>query len=101
MPAAWIGAGQFHRVIEAQATLLPSSMCTSNVHAHRRHKHGMSHILEKHIVTSFGYAAPNMVLQLNPDYRTVLNYAPQTVTATIVNAKADYLINEHATIVEG
>ena len=31
-------------------------------------------------------------IALNPDYRTVLTYATQTVTATIVNAKADYLI---------
>ena len=30
--------------------------------------------------------------QLNPDYKTVLNYATQAMTATIVNAKADYLI---------
>ena len=37
-------------------------------------------------------AAPNMTLQLSPDYRAVLNYATQTVTATIVNAKAGYLI---------
>ena len=33
-----------------------------------------------------------MALQLNPDYKTVLNYATQAMTATIVNAKADYLI---------
>ena len=31
-------------------------------------------------------------IRLNPDYKTVLNYATQTMTATIVNAKADYLI---------
>ena len=56
------------------------------------HTGGMSHIMKKHIVTSFRHATPNMALQLNPDYKTVLNYATQTMTATIVNAKADYLI---------
>ena len=56
------------------------------------HTGGMSHIMKKHIVTTFRHAAPNMALQLNPDYKTVLNYATQTMTATIVNAKADYLI---------
>ena len=60
------------------------------------HIAGISHIMkkvyEKHNVTSFRHAAPNMALQLSPDYRTMLNYATQTVTATIVNAKANYLI---------
>ena len=56
------------------------------------HTGGMSHIMKKHIVTSFRHATPNMALQLNPDYKTVLNYATQAMTATIVNAKADYLI---------
>ena len=54
----------------------------------------MSHIMKKHIVTTFRHATPNMALQLNPDYKTVLNYATQTMTATIVNAKADYLIKQ-------
>ena len=45
-------------------------------------------------------AAPNMTLQLSPDYRAVLNYATQTVTATIVNAKdCRLLVQEHAAVV--
>ena len=54
---------------------------------------GMGHIMKKHIVTTFRHA-PSMALQLYPDYKTVLNYAAQTMTATIssVNAKANYLI---------
>ena len=57
-------------------------------------------MMKKHIVTSFRHAAPNMALQLNPDYRTVLNYATQTVTATIVNAKdCRLLVQEHAAVV--
>ena len=43
-------------------------------------------------MATFRHATPSMALQLNPDYKTVLNYATQAMTAAIVNAKADYLI---------